>query len=146
MLGKVLDSDAIQYNHGQMSKNLLGEEGIDLGTVNVHEWAFADDKIVTEKSVHYLQRMLSGLNTCLKIMGLKMNVNKPKIIVFERTNEETVCNITLGEYRIEKVNNYVYLASLFTNDGNIHGEISRRIKEGRKVTGSVRCKIRKKWS
>jgi hypothetical protein len=43
----------------------------------------------------------------------------------------------LGRERLERVKEFVYLGRVFQENGNIDGEIDRRVSAGRKVVGSM---------
>ncbi|KAG7312683.1 hypothetical protein JYU34_001045 [Plutella xylostella] len=58
-------------------------------------------------------------------------------MVFERDEEVTECEITIENERVEQVNEFVYLGSLFTRDGKCEGDIERRVKAGNKVNGAL---------
>lgn len=96
------------------------------------------------ESIEDLQRMLNNLNTSMKIMGLSINTNKTKTMVFEGKSEKTICNIVLNNEKIEQVEKFVYLGSLFSRDGKIDEELDRRINEGKKVIGRAGPVIRSK--
>lgn len=90
---------------------LFDEEAMDLGRKKVRGLAFAEDKVIMADSIESLQSMLSRLNSGMTKMGLKINVNNPKIMVFERKGEQTVCNIFLDDEKIERVDKYMNLGS-----------------------------------
>lgn len=87
-------------------------------------------KVVTTESLDDLQRNLSKLNTIMESIGFKINANKTTIIVLERRDEKKECDIASYEERVNQVDDFVYLRSIFTADGKIYVEISRRTDEG----------------
>lgn len=69
---------------------LLTEESVDLGTVKIRGFAFADDLVVMAESIGNLQSVLNKLNATTKNMGLHINVNKISTI-FEEKSDEAIC-------------------------------------------------------
>ena len=49
--------------------------------------------------------------------GLRLNVEKTKVLVFERNDERTKCEINVNDKTLEQVNEIVYLGSMFARDG-----------------------------
>ncbi|KAI8431494.1 hypothetical protein MSG28_015996 [Choristoneura fumiferana] len=68
---------------------------------------------------------------------MKMNVKKTKVMVFERDETVTDCNIVIGDEQIEQVNEFVYLGSKFTRDGKCESDIERRVNAGNMVKGAL---------
>ncbi|XP_073943408.1 uncharacterized protein [Choristoneura fumiferana] len=66
-----------------------------------------------------------------------MNVKKTKVMVFERDETVTDCNIVIGDEQIEQVNEFVYLGSKFTRDGKYESDIERRVNAGNMVNGAL---------
>ncbi|GBP65758.1 hypothetical protein EVAR_44403_1 [Eumeta japonica] len=70
-------------------------------------------------------------------MGMKVNIGKTKVMVFERSESATECDILIESEKIEQVKEFEYLDSLFTNDGKHDGDIERRVNAGNKVNGAL---------
>ncbi|KAG7296450.1 hypothetical protein JYU34_020192 [Plutella xylostella] len=73
---------------------------------------------------------------------MKVNVNKTKVMVFEREEDITECKITIENEKAGQVNEFVYLGSLFTRDGKCEGDIERRVKAENKVNGALHSFMR----
>ena len=58
--------------------------------------------------------MMADLNGAIKIVGLKMNLNKIKIMCNQYTQERP---ITMENHNIEQVHEYNYLGQLIHSDG-----------------------------
>ena len=69
-------------------------------------------------------------------MILVLNVDKCKALVFERSDLVTECNVLVNEVSLEYVNEFVYLGSMMSRDGQINQEIKRRVSAGCKVLGA----------
>ncbi|GBP85808.1 hypothetical protein EVAR_65872_1 [Eumeta japonica] len=66
----------------------------------------------------------------VKKRGMKVNVRKTKLMVFARSESTTECGILIEGQKVEKVKDFVYQDSLFTNDGKHDRDIERRHKGG----------------
>ncbi|GBP27409.1 hypothetical protein EVAR_17109_1 [Eumeta japonica] len=62
-----------------------------------------------------LQKMVNKIIDSVKKRGMKVNVDKTKVMVFEGGEITSECEIFIGE-KVEQVEEFVYLGSLFTND------------------------------
>ncbi|GBP67518.1 hypothetical protein EVAR_49885_1 [Eumeta japonica] len=68
---------------------------------------------------------------------MKVNVGKNKVMVFERGESTTECDILIECEKVEQVKEFVYLGSLITNDGKHDSDIERRVNAGNKVNGAL---------
>ena len=66
-----------------------------------------------------------------------MNVSKTKVMVFERDEYVTDCNIVIDGEKVEEVKEFVYLGSKFTKDGTCESDIERRVNAGNMVNGAL---------
>ncbi|GBP50109.1 hypothetical protein EVAR_17370_1 [Eumeta japonica] len=53
--------------------------------------------------------------------------------VFEWGESTTECDILIEGEKVDQVKEFVYLGSLFTNDGKRDGDIERRVIAGNKI-------------
>ncbi|GBP12756.1 hypothetical protein EVAR_6090_1 [Eumeta japonica] len=58
-------------------------------------------------------------------------------MVFERGESTTECDILIEDEKVEQAKEFVYLGSLFTNDGKHDKDIERRVNMGNKVNGAL---------
>lgn len=85
---------------------------------------FADDIVLISTDIQELKSMLQDLNEKSKEIGLKMNLDKTKII----SNSQE--DITIENTIIEKVEKYIYLGHIIKNEKeNQTLEIKRRIQQ-----------------
>lgn len=98
---------------------------------------YADDQVILASSAQELQEMMSVMNDDFVRKGMKVNVTKTKVMVFERDEEMTDCTVMLGGEKVEQVREFVYLGSLFTRDGKSEEDIERRVKKGNSVSGAI---------
>ena len=86
---------------------------------------WADDLVMFSKSEDGLQNMISKLSEYTKQNGLKINTDKTKCMVFNKTGKHIRRNFNFANTKIESVREYKYLGFLITPSG----EISSGIKD-----------------
>ena len=59
--------------------------------------------------------------------GLSINVNNTKVMVFEREEDVSVCEVKINDVSVEQMKESVYLGSMFTRDGKIDADVERRV-------------------
>ncbi|GBP77016.1 hypothetical protein EVAR_49577_1 [Eumeta japonica] len=77
------------------------------------------------------------MKDCVKKRNMKVNVGKTKVMVFERGVSTTECDILIEGKKVKQVKEFLYLGSLFTNDGKHDRDIERRVNAGNKVNGAL---------
>ncbi|GBP34263.1 hypothetical protein EVAR_13401_1 [Eumeta japonica] len=91
-----------------------------------------------------LQEMVNKMNDSVKKRGMKRNVGKTKVTVFERSESTTDCNILIGGEKGGKVKELVYSGSQYTNNSKHDRDIERRLNAGNKVNGTLLAIINSK--
>ena len=102
------------------------EEGMVVGGRLLKDVRFADDQAVLASSKEGLQRLMDGLNSAAEDYGMRVNVKKTKTMVISKTGNKKV-DITIGQHRVEQVQQFKYLGALITEDGRCTKEIKCRI-------------------
>ncbi|GBP45767.1 LINE-1 retrotransposable element ORF2 protein [Eumeta japonica] len=97
---------------------------------------YAYDQVILAPLQCGLQEMVININDSVKTRGMKVNVGKTKVMVFERAESTTEYDLLIGE-KIVQVKEFVYLGSLFTNDGKHDRNIERRVNAVNKVNGAL---------
>ena len=120
-----------------LRKALNGTDGVHIGESIVPALAYADDVVVFGKNEEQLGRMIERIHAVGKNMNLVLNVDKCKVLVFERSDLVTECNVLVDGVNLEQVNEFVYLGSMMSRDGRIDREIERRVSAGCKVLGAL---------
>ena len=64
-------------------------------------------------------------------------MNKTKVLVFERDEDVSLCDVKINDVSVEQMNEFVYLGSMFTRDGKIDADVERRVNGGNKVNGGI---------
>ena len=106
--------------------------GINIGEIMINNLKFADDIDLIDKDVSSLQRQLDLTTAAAEQLGLMLNTNKMKTMVFGDRNIES--RIHVAGSTIENVEKFQYLDSLLTWNNNCSDEIKRRTG---KVTGAL---------
>ncbi|CAG4947225.1 unnamed protein product [Parnassius apollo] len=119
-------------------QTLKDEEcGLRMGELTVKCLLYADDQVIFASSAAELQMMVTLMNWALKERGMKVNASKTKVMVFEREENKTVCEIRIEGELIEQVDEFVYLGCIFSRDGRYDKDIERRVNAGNRVNGAL---------
>ena len=125
-------------------KELLLEmrmEGVRM-TENGGEWRvpcllYADDLVLCGESEVSLSRLVEGFGRICRRRGLKVNVDKSKVMVIGK--ERTPCGITLDGEQLEQVSEFKYLGYVLNEMGTDDVECKRKVASGRKVSGGIKA-------
>ncbi len=135
-------------------KAKVGDVGVEM-CVNDGKWMlntilFADNTFLLAKYENDLQKVVNVFDTVCKRRKLKVNINKSKVMVFERSKIEVVdfacpyrvrlqcpkeCKIRLNG---EKWRRFMSLSTLVRLCASMAGETREGTVQGRKVDGSLR--------
>lgn len=80
--------------------------------------AYADDQVLFSTSPTSLQSMLNDIELYCNIWGLKININKTKILIFEKGGRYSNYNFYLYNEQLEVVSSFKYLGVYFFKNGN----------------------------
>ena len=103
------------------------KKGIKINGEFLSHLRFADDIVIISSNPNELEEMLTELAEASIQVGLKMNLQKTKIMFNAFASKKKIMN---NSNEIEEVESYVYLGQEITMDNNIMSEINRRIKIG----------------
>ena len=92
---------------------------------NINNLRYADDTTLMAKSEKQLKSLLMKVKEESEKVGLKLNIQKTKIIASDP--------ITSWQIDGETVADFIFLGSKITADGDCSHEIKRRLLLGRKV-------------
>ena len=92
---------------------------------NINNLRYADDTTLMAESEEELKSLLMKVNDESEKVGLKLNIQKMKIMASGP--------ITSWEIDGETVSDFIFLGSKITADGDCSHEIKRRLLLGRKV-------------
>ena len=92
---------------------------------NINNFRYADDTTLMAESEGELKSLLMKVKVESEKVGLKLNIQKTKIIAYGL--------ITSWQIDGETVADFIFLGSKITTDGDCSHEIKRRLLLGRKV-------------
>ena len=104
------------------------QAGIKITRRNISNLRYADDTNLTAESKEELKSLLMKVKEVSEKVGLKLNIQKTKIMV---SGPITSCQIN-GE-TMETVKDFIFLCSKITADGDYSHEIKRCLLLGRKA-------------
>ena len=114
------------YAEEIMKNSKIEEMGFKINGRKINCISYADDKVLIAGSVKQMQEMINRLNREGEKYGMKINVDKTKVMKFSRTGDFQA-QIKIGNRDIESVKEFRYLGALITNDGRDVKEIKTRI-------------------
>jgi hypothetical protein len=133
------------YMDGVMKELLvgMGREGVRM-VENGREWRipcllYADDLVLCGESEESLERLVERFGRVCKRRGLKVNVDKSKVMVM--SEEHTRCQIMLDGEQLEQVSEFKYLGYMLDEKGMDDAECGRKVSSGRKVAGAIRSLV-----
>ena len=77
---------------------------------------YADDAVIFSKSSNGLQNMLDKFNKYCKRWNLKVNVEKTKVMIFEK-GRKTIADIYFDDEKLELIESFKYLGLTFFKNG-----------------------------
>ena len=99
--------------------------GIKIAGRNINNLRYADDTTLRAESEEELKSLLMKVKVETEKVGLKLNIQKTKIVASGPT--------TSWEIDGETVSDFIFLGSKITTDGDCSHEIKRRLLLGRKA-------------
>ena len=102
--------------------------GIKIAGKNINNLRYADDTTLMEESKEELKNLLMKLKVEDEKACLKLNFQKPKIMV-----HSPIISWQIDEEKEEKVTDFIFLGSKTTVDGDCSHEIKRSLLLGRKA-------------
>ena len=99
--------------------------GIKIAGRNINNLRYADDTTLMAESEEELKSLLMKVKEESEIIGLKLNIQKTKIM--------SSGPITSWQIDGETVSDFIFLGSKITADGNCSHEIKRHLPLGRKL-------------
>ncbi|GBP04497.1 hypothetical protein EVAR_3875_1 [Eumeta japonica] len=69
--------------------------------------------------------MVSKINDSVRKRGMKVNVGTTKVMIFEKGEGTSECDILIEDKKVELVKEFVCLGSLFINDGKQYRDIEK---------------------
>ena len=126
--GSILSPCSFNLHGENIIRNAVLEEaqaGIKIAGRNMNNLRYADDTTLMAESKEELKSLLMKVKEESETVGLKLNIQKTKIMAF--------APITSWQIDGETVADFIFGGSKITTDGDCSHEIKRRLFLGRKV-------------
>ena len=120
----------------EIIRNCNFEGGLDLQDSKIISLAYADDLVILADSEYELQVNINKFNVTCKNFGMKISVNKTKVMKISKYGGRVQCKI--DQEIIEQVSSFVYLGCVISEDGKLEQEVQSRIMKA----NSVSCQLR----
>ena len=104
------------------------QAGIKIAGRNINNLRYADDTTLMAESEEELKSILMKVKVESEKVGLKLNIQKTKIMASSPTTSWEI-----GGKTVETVSDFIFLGSKITADADCNHEIKRRLFLGRKV-------------
>ena len=104
------------------------QAGIKIAVRNINNLRYADDTTLMAESEEKLKSLLMKVKEESEKFGLKLNIQKTKIMV-----SGPITSWEIDGETAETVRDFIFLGSKFTADGDCSHEIKRCLLLGRKV-------------
>ena len=104
------------------------QAGIKVAGRNINNLRYADDTTLMAESEEELKSLLMKVKEKSEKVGLKLNIQKTKIMAFSPTTSWEIDGET-----VETVSDFIFLGSRIAADGDCSHEIKRCLLLGRKV-------------
>ena len=108
------------------------QAGIKIARRNINNHIYADDTTIMAESEDELKSLLMKVKEESEKVGLKLNIQKTKIVAFGLITSWQIDGET-----VETVADFIFLGSKITADGDCSHEIKGRLFLGRKIMTNV---------
>ena len=98
------------------------QSGIKTAGRNIHSLRYADDTTLVAESEEELKSLLMKVKEESEKVGLKLNIQKTKIIV-----SGPITSWQIDGETVETVSDFIFLGSKISADGDCNHEIKRRL-------------------
>ena len=114
------------------------QAGIKIAGRNINNRRYADDTTLMVESKEEVQSLLMKVKEKSKKVGLKLNIQKTKIMA-----SGPIASWQIDGETMETVTDFISLGSKITADGDCSYEIKRQLLLGRKVMTNLHSNIKK---
>ena len=104
------------------------QAGIKIARRNINNFIYAEDTTLMAESEEELKRLLMKVKEGSEKVGLKLNIQKTKIMA-----SGPITSWDIGGETVETVSDFIFLGSKITADGDYSHEIKRCLLLGRKL-------------
>ena len=114
------------------------QAGIKISWRNINNLGHADDTTLMAESEEELERLLMKVKVESEKVGLKLNIQKTKIMA-----SGPITSWEINGETVETVSDFVFWGSKITTNGDCSHEIKRRLLLGRKVMTNLDSILKK---
>ena len=114
------------------------QAGIKIARRNINNLRYANDTTLMAESEEELKRLLTKVKEESEKVGLKLNIQKPKIMA-----SGPITSWEIDGETMETVRNFIFLGSKITEDGDSSHEIKRCLLLGRKTMTNLDSILKK---
>ena len=107
---------------------ISAQAGIKIAGRNINNLGYIDDTTLMTENEEELKSLLMKVEEESEKVGLKLNIQKTKIVV-----SRSITSWQIDGQTVETVADFIFLGSKITADGDCSHEIKRRLLLGRKV-------------
>ena len=115
------------------------QAGIKIAGRNINNLRYADDNTLTAESEEELKSLLMKVNEKNEKVGLKLNIQKTKIMA-----SGPITSWQIDGETVETVADFIFLGSKITANGDCSHEIKRCLLLGRKVMTNLVSRLKSK--
>ena len=108
------------------------QAGIKIAGRNINNLRYEDDTTLMAESEEELKRLLMKVKVESEKVGLKLNIQKTKIVV-----SSPITSWQIDGKTVETASDFIFLGSQITADDDCSHEIKRRLLLGRKVMSNL---------
>ena len=108
------------------------QAGIKVAGTNINNLRYADNTTLMAENEEELKSLLMKVKEESETVGLKLNIQKIKIMASSPTTSWAIDGET-----VETVSDFIFLGSQITADGDCSHETERRLLFGRKVMANL---------
>ena len=108
------------------------QAGIKIARRNINNLRYADDTTLMAENEEQLKRLLMTVKEENEKVGLKLNINKTKIVA-----SGPITSWQINGETMETLRDFIFLGSKITVDDDCNHEIERRLLLGRKAETSL---------
>lgn len=118
--------------------------GLKINGERLNEICYADDKVLIAETPQQLQRMVTRLDKESRKYGMKINIDKTKIMMIEKEKSNRQIRIKIGDKFLEQVEKFKYLGTIISSDGRDAEETRTRIGMARSAFNNLERVLRDK--
>ena len=106
---------------------------VSIGDAHINCLMYADDVVLLSTSKTGLQKCINGIKQFSNEWKLDLNLNKTKVLIFNKTGEHLTEQFNYGTEKIQCSQNYTYLGLDFDASGNLRNMVKKLYEKSLKA-------------